>query len=85
MSHIKTVRRYFCDFCTRHYGSRYAANRHEKTCWYNPAAKSCRTCANLAPLGYCRLGIWDPDDHLPAIHCPSWEPKISPKVTELEL
>lgn len=38
--------RYQCPFCLRARSTKRAAAEHITRCWYNPAAQSCKTCAN---------------------------------------
>jgi hypothetical protein len=39
------VTRWKCPFCQRSRSTRKAATEHIARCWYNPAARSCKTCA----------------------------------------
>ncbi len=43
---IKTVKRYYCDFCKKSGGSSYHIKNHEIHCTLNPERK-CRLCARI--------------------------------------
>lgn len=43
------VTRYRCPFCTRSRSRKQATVEHIARCWHNPAARSCKTCANYRP------------------------------------
>jgi len=49
------VTRWRCPFCRRSRSHKKAAAEHIARCWLNPAARSCKTCANLSP-GYDACG-----------------------------
>lgn len=42
-----TVTRFECPFCRHRRSARKAAREHIARCWLNPAARSCKTCANF--------------------------------------
>jgi hypothetical protein len=79
--------RHRCDYCRRSYAAKHAANKHEASCWRNPASRACLTCAHYdADAGMyeerCAKGIgeWvygiDPEDpgcYQIATSCPGWE------------
>jgi hypothetical protein len=44
-----TVRRWRCPHCHKSWSSRQRANSHAETCFRNPAARSCLTCAHHEP------------------------------------
>jgi hypothetical protein len=43
------VTRYACPHCPRTHSSRQRAVAHMGRCWYNPAAKGCKTCEYFMP------------------------------------
>jgi hypothetical protein len=45
------VARFRCPHCRRSWSSKQAASVHVERCWHNPAARSCKTCANYEPAG----------------------------------
>ncbi len=78
------VTRWRCPFCTVTRSSKSGAERHIARCWYNPEAKSCKTCANYDPAesdpetGYhsdeqCQAGIELPGYPELPLNCPKWE------------
>lgn len=82
------VTRWRCPHCNRSRSSKSVTIAHMSRCWRNPAARSCKTCANHVPdasepeVGYvapecCDAGIdlpfeEDPQNPYP-INCPKWE------------
>jgi hypothetical protein len=46
---VITVRRFRCPFCRRSHSSKTRAVLHIGRCWYNPAVRCCKTCANFVP------------------------------------
>ena len=48
------ITRFKCGFCKKHYSIKSDTVRHEKTCLYNPANKSCSTCGYRTD-NYCNL------------------------------
>lgn len=77
-----TVTRYRCPLCSRTRSSKKAIAEHIARCWFNPAARSCKTCEHY-DAGYdadinahpsspetCHVGI-SLADGLP-INCPKW-------------
>jgi hypothetical protein len=43
----KKVWRYFCEFCKRKSAATpKPIQGHERTCWWNPARRACKTCAH---------------------------------------
>lgn len=43
---VLQVTRYKCPFCTRSRSKRDAITAHIARCWYNPQARSCKTCVH---------------------------------------
>lgn len=43
------VVRWRCPFCGRSHSDRPRTRRHMERCWFNPAAKSCKTCRFFQP------------------------------------
>lgn len=43
------VTRHQCPYCYRTRAKRSAIVEHMQRCWYNPAAKACKTCINYYP------------------------------------
>lgn len=41
--------RWRCPHCPATRSSKTGARRHMARCWYNPAARSCKTCAHYNP------------------------------------
>lgn len=82
------VTRYKCPHCHRSRSKQTAAYEHMQRCWYNPAARGCKTCANYYPGDdgcgvynpvcncaspeMCRVSGIDLDGTL-RVHCDSWE------------
>ena len=48
-----TTKRYRCPHCPRSLAKRSAMVVHIDRCWYNPAARSCKTCRHLEPPDCC--------------------------------
>ncbi len=83
------VVRWRCPFCRRSHSGRGRAREHMTRCWFNPAARSCKTCVhfqeatsscyadpscNCASPEICSAGVdLEKLSKLP-IHCPKWEP-----------
>jgi hypothetical protein len=78
------VTRWRCSFCAVTRSSKSGAKKHIERCWYNPAVRSCKTCANYEPAesdpetGYhsdewCHAGVELPGYPLLPLHCPKWE------------
>jgi hypothetical protein len=44
---MKKIKAYQCGFCDKIYLRYSSCYSHEKKCFYNPATKSCRSCANF--------------------------------------
>jgi hypothetical protein len=79
------VTRWRCPFCGRGHSGRTRAVEHIGRCWFNPGARSCKTCLNFRE-GWgngdtCAKGI-DlnvPMEHRPnvfklPINCSEWQP-----------
>jgi hypothetical protein len=47
---VKEITAYQCDHCAYTKPKRAAAKRHERTCYYNPATRSCATCGNFSVI-----------------------------------
>jgi endogenous inhibitor of DNA gyrase (YacG/DUF329 family) len=45
---LKVVR-YQCPHCRRTHSKKQAAELHIARCWYNPAARACKTCVHFTP------------------------------------
>lgn len=43
------VIRWGCAHCSKKYASRSHAREHIARCWYNPAARGCKTCVHFTP------------------------------------
>lgn len=43
------VTRWRCPFCGRSHSGRGRAREHMARCWFNPAARSCKTCVQFQP------------------------------------
>lgn len=43
------VTRWRCPYCPRSRSNKSVIITHMRRCWYNPAAKSCKTCSNFVP------------------------------------
>jgi hypothetical protein len=54
------VQRFECPFCKRRRSAKKAVREHIARCWHNPAARSCKTCANFTDEPgsgeYCEAG-----------------------------
>ena len=46
--------------------------KHEQTCFANPARRACKTCDHDWPVGACALGLL-PDGQMATVDCPGWE------------
>lgn len=79
------VIRYKCSFCKKHYASMSGARRHEKTCFFSPANRSCVTCAwsvdpeigNGVRNGIChkrKVEIFQ--RRRKVLDCPDWEQEV---------
>ncbi len=75
------VARYKCSFCKKHYASMSGARRHEKTCFFKPANKSCITCAwsidpktgNGVRGGFCQISKQEIFQRFRwVLDCPDW-------------
>lgn len=44
-----SVVRWKCPTCGRNHSSKARAVTHMATCWYNPAARGCKTCVHFTP------------------------------------
>lgn len=44
-----TVVRWKCPTCGRNHSSKARALKHMPACWYNPAARGCKTCVHFTP------------------------------------
>jgi hypothetical protein len=83
------VTRWRCPFCHRSRAHKQATTEHIARCWLNPAARSCKTCANydFAPGGdfcpcgcgdgyaVCEAGI-DVSDYSIKAACPLWALRV---------
>lgn len=49
---MQKIEAYQCDYCKKYGKSPSNIKRHEKECYYNPATRSCATCANLMQEHY---------------------------------
>lgn len=60
------VTRYGCPHCRRTRSSKQAASQHMERCWWNPDARSCKTCAfYVPPSGGCgeqRCNCWSDEE-----------------------
>lgn len=80
------VTRWRCPFCGRSHSGRSRARQHIARCWYNPAARSCKTCVhfqeatggcfndpycNCSSPESCSAGV-DVGQALP-VGCPLWK------------
>jgi hypothetical protein len=78
------VTRHQCPFCGITRAKRPAMVAHIGRCWWNPAARACKTCLHFAPAEegpYPEHPGWDEscarEHSLTAglrTHCPSWQP-----------
>jgi hypothetical protein len=82
------VKRFQCPHCPRSYSARKAAREHVQRCWYNPAARGCKTCVHYVlrdaepDVGYqgeeyCSLAVpWSLSNaglETLNVHCDQWE------------
>ena len=44
---MNTIKAYQCDYCKKVYAHKDSAKSHERRCYYNPATRSCGSCAFL--------------------------------------
>jgi hypothetical protein len=79
----RKVTRYTCPFCRRTRSSKATIRKHMESCWWNPEAKGCKTCANFREdasepeVGaidpeHCTAGVVFPGLTL-LVHCEKWE------------
>jgi hypothetical protein len=84
------VVRWRCPFCRKSHSGKSRSREHIARCWFNPGARSCKTCAfyefddSEPEVGYvgagdvCRKNLEFPvterGQQTLAVHCPEWQP-----------
>jgi hypothetical protein len=70
---VLTVKRYRCPHCPRSHSSNGRAVAHMARCWFNPAARGCKTCVHFragADACGCEPGCnWGNGDQSVPEHC----------------
>lgn len=85
------VTRYKCDHRDKHYSTKWNSKRHEDSCFFNPAVKSCVTCDwSIDPAfheeistDYCKKmkrEIFMRGKSV--LKCPGWAPKVQEVVDD---
>jgi len=85
----RVVTRWQCPCCSKSFSAKNRAKGHMARCWYNPDARSCKTCTHYdfddsePEVGYvgqgdvCDLGLPWPLDSKEwptlAVNCPRWQ------------